>query len=73
MHVYLECIPLTRWQLTVPVFAAVDSDDMLCGVEEPPAVVRPKQGPGWGIGIELYSQAQALSLLDIRLYWTWAS
>lgn len=42
MHVYSQEIP----KLTLPVFAAVDSDDMLCGVEEPLAVVRPGQGAG---------------------------
>lgn len=32
--------------LTVPVLVAMDGDDVLCGVEEPLAIVGPEQGAG---------------------------
>lgn len=68
MHVY-SCSGIH----TVPVFAAVDGDDVLCGVEELFAVVRPGQGAGCRIGVELYSEAQTLPLFNLSLDWTWAS
>lgn len=57
-------------KLSVPVLAAVDGDNVLGGVQEPFAVVRPRRGAGCRIGIELYSEAQALPLFNIRLDWT---
>lgn len=50
---------------TVPVFAAVDGDDVLRGVEEPFAAVRPGQRAWGGIGVEFHSEAQALALLNV--------
>lgn len=55
---------------TVPVLAAVDGDDVLGGVEQLFAVVSPRQGGGDGVGVELCSEAQALALFNISLYWT---
>lgn len=60
-------------ELGVPVFAAVDGDDVLRGVEEPFAVVSPRQGAGGRVGIEFHPEAQALPLFDLGLDGTWAS
>lgn len=71
MNVHLEWNKYCK--LTVPVFAAIDGDNMLCGVEELFAIVRPGQGPGCRIGIQFYFEAQALPLFNISMDWTWAS
>lgn len=52
------------------MFAAVDGDNMLGGVQEPFAVVRPRQGAGRRIGVEFNPEAQALPLFNISLDWT---
>lgn len=61
------------FKLAVPVFAAMYGNYMLCGVEEPLAIVRPGQGARSGIGTEFDSEAQALPLFDISLHWSWAA
>lgn len=66
MGVFLQIYCL----LHVPVFLAVDGDNVLGGVEELFAVVRPGQGDGCRISIKLYSEAQALPLFDISMDWT---
>lgn len=57
----------------VPIVKTMNRDDVLCGVQEPLAVVRPAQVAGLGVGIEFGPEAQALALLDVRLDWTWIS
>lgn len=46
MRMHLQLFPLTHYQLTVPVLVAMDGDDVLCGVEEPLAIIGPEQGAG---------------------------
>lgn len=70
MYVYLQLI---YCRFTVPVFAAVNGDNVLCGVEELFVVVWPGQGVGCWVGIKFYSEAQAFALFNVSLDWTWAS
>ena len=48
---YLQEIPLVLCKPPLPVFAVVDGDDVLRGVEEPLAVVRPGQRAGRRVGV----------------------
>lgn len=69
------CIPVFSNSLcrevTVPVLAAVNTDNMLCGVQEPFATIRPVWGARCRIGIKFYPEAQTLALFNISLDWTW--
>lgn len=57
--------------MTTPVLATVNGDDVLSGVEEPLAIVRPGEVAGFRVGIKFGPEAQALTLLDVSLDWTW--
>lgn len=70
MHVYLQLICC---RLRLPVLATVDSDNVLRGVQELFAVVRPGQRAGFRIGIKFCPEAQALPLFNISLDWTGVS
>lgn len=61
------------YEVCVPVLVAVDSDNMLTGVQELFAIVRPRQGVGRRIRIKFYSKTQAFPLFNISLDWTGAS
>lgn len=51
----------------------MDGDNMLSGVQEPFAVVKPGQRAGCRVGIKFHSEIQALAFFNIRVDWTWAS
>lgn len=57
----------------IPVLATVNRDDVLSGVQQPLAIVRPGYVAGLRVGIKFSPQAQALALLDVCLDWTWIS
>lgn len=63
---------LLRSECRAPVFLAVDSDDMLCCVEEVLLVVGPEDGAWCRIGLKFHPEGQALPFFDV-LDWTMTS
>lgn len=68
VHVYM-----CRHLSTVPVSAALDSDNMLGGVAELLAIVSPGHAAGRRVGIKLYPETKAFPLFHFSLAWARAS